>query len=130
MNLNRNCIVIQDSDRTGKDKELNKMKIWVKRKCKALGIYCWTTERREIENYFSKNAIVKYGKNHRRKLVKDPINFDHYVSIDQIIPTYSDDKPGNAKEIVSYMTKEEIMCQRELISELEEIKRLIHNWNK
>lgn len=128
--LNHNCVVIQDSDRRERDQNLKDLKIRVKRKCEGLGIPCWTTERREIENYFSKEAINEYHKKHSRTRRKSPDHFDDYTSLDDIIRNYSRDKPHHAREIVRYMTEDQIMRNKELVSELEKIKDLIHLWNE
>lgn len=128
LNLNRNCVVIQDSDKSYECEQLKEGKLWVKEKCNDLKIHCWTTKRREIENYFSINSIKKFIKNHPRIRFNLPINFNDYSDIETTIRNYSKDKPGYAREIVNYMTKKEIEDDKELLKELNKIKKLIYMW--
>lgn len=128
LNLNRNCVVIQDSDKLYECEQLKNEKLWVTDKCNDLKIHCWTTERREIENYFSINSIKKFIKNHPRMKFNLPINFNYYSDIEITIPNYGNNKPGYAREIVSYMTKKEIEDNKELLRELNKIKKLIFTW--
>ena len=58
-----------------------------------------------------------------------PIIFNNYTDINSIIYNYDNDKPGYAREIVNYMTKEEILNNTELKNELNIIKEQINIWN-
>lgn len=130
LKLNRNCIVIQDSDKKSRGSKLNENKLEVYQKCKSLDIHCWTTKKREIENYFSEKAIKIYSKKHKKQKVDLSKPFGDYSDIKDIIITYERDKTEKGRKIASYMVKEEIVNINELAKELIIIKNNIEKWNE
>lgn len=130
LKLNRNCVVIQDSDKKSKDDELGPQKILVEEECKNIDIYCWTLNVREIENYFPLDSIIKYIENYTRREIKDPLIFNDYTNIEEIIFNYRQSKPRNARRILNYITKNDILNNKELYTNLIKIKKMIQAWNK
>lgn len=57
MLMNRNSIVVIDSDKRNPDKEINATKKRLKEECKKYDSICWITEGKEIENYVPKSVI-------------------------------------------------------------------------
>ena len=123
LKLNCNCVVIQDSDKKSKDDELGPQKILVEEECKNIDIYCWTLNVREIENYFPLDSIIKYIENYTRREIKDPLIFNDYTNIEEIIFNYRQSKPRNARRILNYITKKDILNNKELCTNLIKIKK-------
>jgi len=130
LDVNRNCVVIQDSDKNSKNAPLNDKKRLIKKECESLGIHCWTTNVREIENYFSVNAIKMYKDKFQKRTVNLSVKYDEYTDIKEVIPNYEEDKSGNGKIIASFMSKRDIQKNEELFKELCKIKDNINKWNK
>lgn len=57
MLMNRNSIVVIDSDKRNHDKEINATKKRLQEECKKYDSICWITEGKEIENYVPKSVI-------------------------------------------------------------------------
>lgn len=130
LDVNRNCVVIQDSDKTSNNATLSGKKIQVIKECESLGIYCWTTKVREIENYFTMNAIKKYSEKYKKRKVILSITFDEFTDIKKVIPNYEMNKSDNGRMIANFMTKREIQNNKELLEELCTIKHYIQKWNE
>lgn len=59
ISINNRCAVMIDSDRNKESDSISSNKLTFKNKCDDLGIVCWVTKKREIENYLPSNAISK-----------------------------------------------------------------------
>ena len=130
LDVNRNCVVIQDSDKTSKNATLYDNKKQIIKECESLGIYCWTTHVREIENYFTMNAIKKYSEKFKKRKVNFSIIFDEFTDIKKVIPNYEIDKSDNGRMIAAFMIKREIQKNKEFFEELCTIKNYIKKWNE
>lgn len=51
LQINRNMVLVIDSDRSSDEENLNSVKQLMKQKCEESGGLCWVTDGREIENY-------------------------------------------------------------------------------
>jgi len=51
LQINRNMILVMDSDRNSEKENLDSIKQLMKQKCEESGGLCWVTDGREIENY-------------------------------------------------------------------------------
>ena len=57
LNINRNALIIMDSDKKSKNSKLRETKNRIIDECNQLNIRSWVTAGREIENYIPKNII-------------------------------------------------------------------------
>ena len=63
LRVNRNAIVVIDSDKRYRSQRLNATKKRIKAEMLAIGTTCWVTKGREIENYISPSAVAScYGR--------------------------------------------------------------------
>lgn len=105
MSVNRNAIIVLDSDKKGNNAPLNKTKKRIIEEAKKQGILVWVTKGREIENYIpellikkkynKKNSkcsfgqfqnveefIAKLKKGEGNKFLRDKINFAKDITTD------------------------------------------------
>lgn len=59
LRINRNVAVVIDSDRREKGKRINETKRRIREEIDKIGGFCWITEGKEIENYFSPEEIAQ-----------------------------------------------------------------------
>lgn len=105
MSVNRNAIIVLDSDKKGNNAPLNKTKKRIIEEAKKQGILVWVTKGREIENYIpellikkkynKKNSKCSFGqfqnveefidklkKGEGNKFLRDKINFAKDITTD------------------------------------------------
>lgn len=105
MSVNRNAIIVLDSDKKGNNAPLNKTKKRIIEEAKKQGILVWVTKGREIENYIpellikkkynKKNSKCSFGqfqnveefidklkKGEENKFLRDKINFAKDITTD------------------------------------------------
>lgn len=59
LRVNRNCMVVIDSDKRTVDAPIAEFKTRIRAEAEASGITCWITDGREIENYVHEDAVNK-----------------------------------------------------------------------
>lgn len=117
-NVNRNSIVIMDSDKKNEFDELKKEKNRVLENCTKNNVYCWITKGREIENYLT-NTTIKKSLQQLRQIEAD-INIGLYDNISELI-----DRAIKEKEIKPLKydeNKNEISKKISEFIELDDIK--------
>lgn len=126
--LNPNTVLIQDSDLTGPNDRIEQSKKKIEKQCLENNIYCWTTEKREIENYFSEKSLEIFFRAHTRIERKSKSKLNHFTNIEDIVPNYQKHKIDYGLELASYTTKDEINNDIELKREIKKIIELIKSW--
>lgn len=125
--INRNAVVVIDSDKKDKNKRVSKTKSRVKKECKEIGIQCWITKGKEIENYLPKEAIQTTFNNSGFRQSKQYELFPNYIkSLDK---NFSDHKVNFANKIVDSITKEDSKNILDLKVQIEGIIEKIDRWN-
>jgi putative ATP-dependent endonuclease of the OLD family len=120
LRLNRNAIVILDSERTAKHKQPKKWRKDLVSRIKAElastpNSFVWVTQGRDIENYISKEALERFA------AIKFPnafkVNVDAYKQLDDIIRhgpkrrrkfSYSNAKVENCRAIIPFIEAQDI----------------------
>jgi hypothetical protein len=117
LRLNRNAIVILDSERTAKGQNLeNSREELVKRIETELSeipnSLVWVTEGRDIENYIAKDALEKFAKEKWNGEFR--LEYDHFLHLDEMLKwgeahekrfNYSNAKVEWCRKIVPYLTQ-------------------------
>ena len=106
LSVNRNCIVIMDSDIKQAGGEINETKARVLKEVKGMGGYGWVTSGREIENYIPGSVLEKVLSGEKVQLGEKWESV--WDAIDATTPglgeKLSKQKPQFAAEIVKNMT--------------------------
>lgn len=129
--VNRNAIIIMDSDKAYKSQKLNKTKIRVKNEFEKIDGVCWITKGREIENYIPLAALSSYFKANLTK------PFNHYGAFSDHLETI---KKGSGKSflskkvlfaelILSHIKKEQLKETLDLEENLNLVYSRIKHWN-
>ena len=92
LRLSRHAMMVCDSDRTGPEDKLDDSKTRLKMECVDAGGLYWTTDGREIENYFSTDSVTRTY----RRLFEDPgitITISPYRKLNDSISDYFANHP-------------------------------------
>ncbi len=133
VNVNKNSIILIDSDITEEGKEINKTKSRIKKEVESNGNICWITKGKEIENYIPQKLLEE---KYHKKFSKD---FNKYDKINEYLNKQVGELAGDkffrekikfAKSIVNLMTKENMENSLDINSNMRKIIEKIKKWNK
>jgi AAA15 family ATPase/GTPase len=137
LRVNRNAILIGDSDKTYANKPLKPRLKRIKGEIDAMGGYCWVTEVKEVENYippdilgkiFSKTSLLKIGKyEHFYHIPKGKSKDLGYWQKNKFDGQF--DKVEFAHKVAEDITRENIENVFDLDKNMKEICRRIKTWN-
>lgn len=131
LKVNRNSIIIIDSDKKTDTKYINKTKTRIKNECNENNIMCWITKGREVENYVPQSSINSILKNPSGTLgqFEDIKNYLNNQTID-LGEKFESSKVFYARQFVKNMILEECNQIYDLDSKMKEVISLIEKWNK
>lgn len=116
--INPNLIIFVDRDNDAGKKEPKKSRIILQSKCNTLGIPCIITEKRKIEDYFTREAILEgLPSNLWRNFEKD---FDPDKTIGEQL---SDGWKAYNYRIAAAMDWEDVQKHKDIIQVFDEIKK-------
>lgn len=133
LNVNRNSIILIDSDKKNKQASINTTKKRIEEEANKNNILCWITKGREIENYVPE------------KLVKEIIGipggketFDQYQNIEEFLNSLKEglgnkflkDKIGYAKTFTDNVHLDDYKESLDLNIRMTEVVKKIEQWNK
>lgn len=132
LKVNRNSIIVIDSDKENSSKRINKTKARIRREAEEAGVMCWITEGREIENY----VPVKLMKEHLNT-ANSSLNFDKFDKCNIFLDALKDNegqkflsnKVGFARAITNISSKNDFIDMYDLDSRVTEIIENIKMWN-
>ena len=132
LNVNRNAIIVLDSDKKNINSSLNKTKKRILDEAKKNGIMTWVTKGREIENYIPENILKNYYGKEQSKLT-----FGRFQNIEEFIDKlkkgegkkFLRDKTEFARNILNKSTWEEFKSVYELDKTISKIETEIFSWN-
>lgn len=132
MNVNKNSIILIDSDKTSKAKPINATKKRIQLECEKNNQLCWITKGKEIENYVPKRIISTFYDN---SIDND---FEQYQTIDTFLNLYNigegekfkRSKIKYAKEYVEKMTIDNMRDILDLDENMKKVIKEIEKWNK
>jgi putative ATP-dependent endonuclease of the OLD family len=132
LKVNRNAIVVIDSDKHSEATPINTTKKRVSREIEAVGGLSWITQGREIENYISSSIVAKWRG--ASVIPEMPHCYDDFFSyLDQLSPNlgakFSAQKPLLAEQLCSISTKEDLEANVELAERLTQICAKVRQWN-
>ena len=132
LNVNKNAVIVIDSDKKSANSSINNTKKRIKEEC-GNSIEVWITKGREIENYVPKEIIDKcFDINSIRQFEKyDDIK--EYLSQsgqDNLGTKFERDKVGYAYRFIEKMTRENMIDSLDLNERMLSIISRIEEWNK
>ncbi|MCK4481737.1 AAA family ATPase [Candidatus Bathyarchaeota archaeon] len=113
----RRSIVILDSDKNSENDSLKDWKVSFADDCKRIGIHCWITKRREIENYIPAIVLKKV-----LNISDDAFSIHPYDNVSKKLKEIgrSVRKCSLARSVTRVMTIEDIKADNEFHNELKE----------
>lgn len=131
LRVNKNAIVLIDSDRKNVATNINATKHRIQKEISGIGGLAWVTAGREIENYIPAKTIGRWLGLASISQV-DP--YDHFFAdyLEKIRPnlgSYVATKPLFAEQIIPHMAKDDIRSVLDLAERLDEVCTRIRRWN-
>lgn len=131
LKVNRNAIVIMDSDKSNSGDELNKTKQRIESEVEGLDGFSWVTDGREIENYIPMNAIRNLYE------VKESPNLKKYGKFKNFLENikkgerakYLQDKVKFAEKVIPMLELDDIKETLDLDEKMSKTISLIKRWN-
>ena len=132
MSVNRNAIIVLDSDKKGNNAPLNKTKKRIIEEAKKQGILVWVTKGREIENYIPELLIKKkYNKKNSK------CSFGQFQNVEEFIDKlkkgegnkFLRDKMNFAKDITTDCNWECFKDCYDLDKMITKIESRVLDWN-
>lgn len=129
--VNRNAILVLDSDRDKKGGRLGSTKNRIIAEIKDMKGISWTTAGKEVENYIPAEALRKHYSNPSLSSVGKFQSFPEYL--ESVSPgegkRFSKNKVLYAEEISSHFTKENLESTLDLKKQLNDVCKRIASWN-
>lgn len=139
LRLNRNAIVILDSERTSKGQHLKIPRKGLVARIEAElkstpNHFVWVTKGRDIENYLAREALEKFA--HAKWKGQYALHYDSFCTIDEMIKwgktrrrvfNYSNAKVTHCREILPHISKDHLDVL-DLKARLSKVVELIGNW--
>ncbi len=128
LKINRNAIIVMDSDITKERPDINKTKERVQEEFKQNHMLCWITAGKEIENYIPYQAISKAFQYPIHSHCSKKQKFANYIK--QFLPVSAAFKKGKvpfAHEVVKYITVENASVF-DVQEKIENIIDIIRSW--
>lgn len=132
MSVNRNAIIVLDSDKKGNNTPLNKTKKRIIEEAKKQGILVWVTKGREIENYIPELLVKKkYNKENSK------YSFGQFQNIEEFIDKlkkgegnkFLRDKINFAKDITNNCNWEDFKNCYDLDKMITKVESKVLDWN-
>jgi hypothetical protein len=128
--VNRNALILMDSDRKQDDSDINKTKTRIVNEIKSIGGISWVTSGREIENYIPLEAFNNaFGLSCSIPPDKKSSFFDFINNQNTGIKKWEQKKALLAEKIVPHLTKDNIRVMNDLGKKLEVVCGAINKWN-
>lgn len=127
LSTNRNSAIVIDSDVCGKRKGINVTKQRIKDEFKSVGMFCWITQGKEIENYIPYQAInAAYNSNLSKQCGRNEL-FPDYIK--KVIGKSKFDKVNFAHKVIGSITANDTNNILDLKSKIIELSNMIKHWN-
>lgn len=127
LSTNRNSAIVIDSDICGKRKGINVTKRRIKDEFKSVGMFCWITQGKEIENYIPYQAInAAYNSNLSKQCGRNEL-FPDYIK--KVIGKSKFDKVNFAHKVIGSITADDTNNILDLKSKIIELSNMIKHWN-
>ena len=132
MNVNKNSIILIDSDKTYPSKPINDTKKRIQQEYENNNQLCWITKGKEIENYVPKQILDMF---YEQKVDEE---FQPYTTIDTFLNKYKKNegeefkrtKIKYAQQYVEKMTIDNMRDVLDIDSNMKKVIKEIEKWNK
>lgn len=132
ININRNSIVIIDSDKKSAHSPINSTKKRIKKECEKNNIMCWITKGREIENYIPDILIKKV-----KGFEKNKKSYSQFQNIEDFLDSlqkglgrkFLRDKISFSREITSSVDINDFLNSLDLNTKMKQLIKIISSWN-
>ena len=131
LKVNRNSIIIIDSDKKNQNGRINETKKRIREECNANNMMCWITNGREIENYISTDIIKNSLEKDSNKVFEKYEDIkDHLNKIENKLGTkFESNKVGYAKKFIKNMNLENCKDMLDLDNNMKKVVKKIKEWN-
>lgn len=133
LKINRNMILLMDSDKDSADEDINSTKERLKKEIESINALCWITAGREVENYIPHEAILAYYEKTTLPKLKEFKKFADYLnkSVEKGEGNrFLDKKVLYAERIAPLFTKSMLEQHLDLKEKIEQACARIKDWNK
>ena len=132
LNVNRNAVIVLDSDKTNRNKPLNKTKKRILEEASKNFILTWVTKGREIENYIPAKVLKKYYNKEKSRAL-----FEQFQNIEEFIEklkkgegkNFLKNKTEFAKKILEISQPEDFNDIYDLKKKISQLETEILSWN-
>lgn len=125
---NRNAVIVMDSDKRNQAISLNATKKRIIEEFNNLGMFCWVTKGKEIENYIPKEAIEPMIGGKIKKNCEKYELFPDYIN--PYYKNFTNKKVPFANAIKDYITIENSLSVLDLKTQITKLYRSIEKWNE
>lgn len=132
LRVNRNAVVLMDSDQRSDTDGLNATKCRVIEEVHEMGGMAWVTQGKEVENYIPAEAVAKWLQSPTQVDQVDQFqNFFEYLDTlsEGEGKRFESRKPLLAEQLVPNMTRENISTVLDLEGQLNKLCSTIRSWN-
>lgn len=132
INVNRNSIVIIDSDKKSPHSTINSTKKRIKEECDKNNTMCWITKGREIENYIPDALIKKVkGFEKSKKIYSQFQNMEDFLDSLQkgLGKQFLRDKIAFSREVLSNVEINDFINSLDLNTKMKKLIKNISSWN-
>ncbi|HMQ80938.1 MAG TPA: hypothetical protein PKE39_15985 [Ignavibacteria bacterium] len=132
LKINKNAVMIIDSDKHKKDDVLNNTKLRIIKEIIDINGYAWVTDGREIENYIHIETLNKMYDTRDMKPLGNFANFPKYLDAFKKGEgsKFQNNKVLFAEKITRNITLENLKEDLKLSAKLVEVVEKINMWNK
>ena len=131
LKVNRNSIILIDSDKKKETERINTTKARIKKECEANNIMCWITKGREIENYITADIIKESLNLESKKVFNKNDDIKDFLNKIQnkLGDKFESNKVGFAKKFINNMRLDNCKSILDLDSNMKKIIKIIKTWN-
>ncbi len=127
LTMNRNAIMVMDSDKKTLHSRINDTKRRIRDELKKKGMFCWITKGKEIENYVAAEAVNKLFKCELPQI--EPYEqFPDYIG--KYDKSFISHKVETARKLCEYITSDNSEGILDLSENIIRIYEIIQKWNK
>lgn len=124
--MNRNAIVVIDSDKKSTKAHINDTKRRIRDELKKQGMFCWITKGKEIENYVSAEAVNRtFGCD--LKQIEPYELFPEYIS--KYDKAFTSHKVETARRLCQNITNDNSESILDLTENIIKMHDIIQKWN-
>ncbi len=131
--VNRNAVILIDSDKKSAQSKINETKKRINEEAKDIGVMCWITKGREIENYLPQDVIKRCFDVKSSEAV-----FNQFDNIEGYIENlkkgkgkdFLKNKIGFAHHALAQASLDELKSSYDLNDRMNQLLETIYLWNK